>query len=117
LGFNGPFIEDVARGIELGGGPVESFYRIITQENVMVDLEPGIGTTTIKWIDFVMNFLTLRVSWLLPNFGDFNTSQWVADGFDIDPNLLAVQGTITFGFFVVLSIVGLFLLKTREIAA
>jgi hypothetical protein len=117
LGYFRAFIVDVVSGKIDGGGPIESLVRLITQNNVMVDLDPGTQTSFIKLADY---FVGLPVAWLgsiLPNLGDFGTSEFVAKGFSIDFNVILTQGCTTLAFFVCLSIASYFFLKTRELAA
>jgi hypothetical protein len=53
---------------------------------------------------------------IFPDYTAFNTSRFVAYGFNIDGNLLAQHCTIAAAFVLVLSIYGYFFLKSREIA-
>ena len=43
LGFFTKFIVDVAAGTVQGGGPVESLIRLVKQQNVTLDMEPGLN--------------------------------------------------------------------------
>ena len=54
---------------------------------------------------------------LLPNYGGFNNSDFVANGFDIANSLVARDFVVTIVYVVVLTTVGYFFLKTREMAA
>jgi hypothetical protein len=54
---------------------------------------------------------------MLPRFYDFNTSRFVADGYNINGGLLAQHLAVTMAFCVVLTVIGYFFLRTREIAA
>ena len=47
IGYFSGFIYDVATGGQEGGGPIESIIRIVTQQNVSVDLEIGKAPTSI----------------------------------------------------------------------
>ncbi len=56
-----------------GGGPIESFVRLIRQQNVTTQLDPGLTTTIVQGADNVfMSFMT-AVTGLLPDFSKFNT--------------------------------------------
>ena len=101
-----------------GGGAIESAYRIVRQDNVMTELSmPKAGATAIKTLDYAHMQLVRGVTELVPSFGDFNTSDYVAHGFNIDPNLMWLNGTLVIVYFCVLAVLGLFFLKTRELAA
>jgi ABC-type transport system involved in multi-copper enzyme maturation permease subunit len=118
VGMFRDFIISVATGDQVGGGPVESFVRIITQMNQTVELDLGKAVEwTIKGTDAVlMAFMWLAAS-IFPDYRALDTSRFVAYGFNIDGNLLAQHCLIALAYFVVLCIYGNFFLKSREIAA
>jgi hypothetical protein len=60
-------------------------------------------------------FLRLMSS-ILPSFGDFSYSGFVAYGYNVDLNMLLVHLLTTLAFLVPLFVAGFFFLKTREIA-
>jgi hypothetical protein len=104
-------------GIE-GGGPIESFIRVVTQKNLSIDLEINpIVMAAITWIDLFLMGVLYIFTRILPDFRELNRADNVALGFDIPLTLLTQHGLITMSFFVMLSIGGYFILKTREIAA
>ncbi len=83
----------------------------------MSELDPGLGTWIIQRIDGVLMLLVQGISYAMPNCGVFNTSRFVAYGFDIPNSLMAQHFTITLAYAAVASVAGYFLFKTREIAA
>jgi hypothetical protein len=101
----------------LGGGPIESFYRLVTQKNVSIDLDPGLGTNVIKWIDFGLLYIMQAAVSIVPDYSKLGTSNYVAYGFNIDPNLMGQQMATCFAYALAVSIAGYFFLKSREIAA
>ena len=117
VGLFRDFIISVATGEQVGGGPLESFVRIITQMNQTIELDMGrVVEWTIKGIDAVlMAFMWLAAS-IFPDYRAFDTSRFVAFGFNIDGNLLAQHCLIALAYFLVLSVYGMFFLKSREIA-
>jgi hypothetical protein len=118
LGFFGQFIRGVASGAVEGGGPFESTLRMVTQQNVMVDLEMNsIFLQVMKFCDMLLMRLLQAATYILPDFTQFDTARFVADGFSIFPDLVAQQVVMAGVYFVVVMIVGYFCLKTREIAA
>jgi len=100
-----------------GGGPSESMVRMFTQKNVILDLEPGVTRSVIKGFDFVTTMIMAGICTLLPDYGGFNTSDFVAYGFDIQNSIVLRHFLTTIAYVVVLTTVGYFFLKTREIAA
>jgi hypothetical protein len=117
LGFFAQFVVDVAQGTVMGGGPIESFYRLVTQMNVSIDLEEGAGTTVIKWIDVGLMYIMQAAAFMTPDYSRFGAAKYVAYGFNIDPNLLAQQIATCLAYVVTVTIAGYFFLKSREIAA
>lgn len=122
LGFFSRFVrtlvEDVFRGEDVGGGPVESLVRTVTQANMSVDLELNfVATKLIKFADYVLLALMWVSAHVLPNYEEYGTARYVAYGFNIDGNLVAAHSTILCGYVLVIALVGYFFLKTREVAA
>ena len=111
------FIMNVATGEQVGGGPLESLVRIITQKNVSVDLDIN---AVIDWLVPAIDKVLMSLMWVaarvLPDFRGFNTSRFVADGFNIDGNLMTQQCLTAMAFVLVLSVFGYFFLKSREVA-
>jgi hypothetical protein len=118
LGFFGQFVRDIAMGTQYGGGPIESFIRIITQNNVMTDLEMNaILVKIIKGMDGVLMHLLQAATYILPDYTQFDTTEFVASGYNIFGSLVGQQLTMAVVYFTAVSIAGYFFLKTREIAA
>jgi hypothetical protein len=116
-GFFSDFLARLSQGAVLGGGPFESIIRLVRQENLMTDLEPGLRTTAAKMADVVAEAGLWVVARILPPFTDFNYADWVAYGFDIswDP-WIAVPTVRAFAFLIPVFVAGYFFLKTREVA-
>jgi hypothetical protein len=117
LGFFANFVMGLFTGEVEGGGPSESMVRMFTQKNVIIDLEPGVTTSVIKGFDFVTTLFMAGICTLLPDYGGFNNSDFVANGFDIHNGIVLRHFVITMAYVAVLTTVGYFFLKTREIAA
>lgn len=128
LGFFTDFVRGVYLGtidpnatytdkMVLGGGPIESFYRLITQKNVSIDLDPGLGSTVIKWMDLGLLHIMQVGTALVPDYSKLGTSNYVAYGFDIDPNLMGQQAATALAYVAAVTVAGYFFLKSREIAA
>lgn len=118
LGFFGQFIRDIATGTQYGGGPIESFIRIITQQNVMTDMEMNtILLRLIKGADAVLMHLLQAATYILPDYTQFDTTEFVASGYNIFGSLVSEQVTMGLIYFTAVTIAGYFILKTREIAA
>lgn len=121
LGFFGQFVRDLWTGEALGGGPVESLVRLVTQANMITELQLGGGgimVTIIKFMDRILLTIMNALSTMLPDFSGLGrASQYVAYNFSFYDQLLARQCLTTLVYVTAITIVGYLLLKTREIAA
>lgn len=118
VGYFSNFIFDVASGGQEGGGPIESLIRIVTQQNVSVDLEIGKAPATIvQGFDIGFMMFMQAMTGMLPDYGKFSTTQYVAYGYNIDGTLMSIQLLTAFCYVFVVSLIAYYLLKTREIAA
>ena len=116
VGFFTPFIRALTSVDHEGGGPIESFIRIVTQQNMVIDLETGAASTLIDESD---KFLSQRLSdltYLAPNFKQLDFSEFLTYGYSIDNQRIVVALAITLAFCFGLTLLGYFSLKTREIA-
>ena len=73
-----------------------------------------------KVVQFVDQGLLLLMSFtanILPNYNAFDTTDYVAYGFDIYGGLLSRNITIGLVYTLAAALVGYFFMKTREVAA
>lgn len=117
LGYFANFVRGMFYHEVEGGGPSESLVRMIRQQNMIVELEPGVTKVFVKSFDFVTVTLMTGICSLLPDYGGFDNSDFVANGFDIHNSLILRDFVVTVVYVGVLTTVGYFFLKTREIAA
>ncbi|MCA8997283.1 MAG: hypothetical protein KDA80_09855 [Planctomycetaceae bacterium] len=105
-----------SKGQILGGGTLESVYRIFTRMNQTTPLPENAGTDLIKSLD-QGGFGMLRViNLIMPDLTYFNTTQYPANGFDVPfANVLLPSILITLGYFLPLVILGYFSLQLREL--
>jgi hypothetical protein len=116
LGFFSDFMYRLATGQTYGGGPVESLVRLVTQQNVVSEMEPGPRTTMAKMMDVVINGPLWVMSKILPPFGDFSCADYVAYGFDVSPDVMLINAFRAMAFLLPVFVAGYLFLKTREIA-
>jgi ABC-type transport system involved in multi-copper enzyme maturation permease subunit len=117
LGFFRQDFVDIATGNSYGGGPAESVYRIATQMNVMVALDENVLTTLLTGFDtYFAKPIMWAVAQCLPDFRAFSTVGYAADGYNVPWNRVFQDATVCLGYVIGLSILGYFLLRTREIA-
>jgi len=116
LGFFRQFFEGVALGTEFGGGPLESFYRMVTQKNIISPLDPGVGATVIQSIDALLRGLMWSVAQVLPDFAASSTVNFAAYGFNVPADRVLEDLTTCLAYVVGLAVIGYFVLRNREIA-
>lgn len=116
LGFFRQFFVDVAIGKQVGGGPVESLYRIVTQMNQISPLPENFGTQLIQAIDTVLKTGMQSLAAVLPDFRSFSTVSYVAYGFNIPMTQLWQDLTVCLAYLAGLFVIGYFFLRTREVA-
>ena len=117
LGYFADFVMGIYTGEVEGGGPSEAMVRLFTQKNVILDLEPGVTRNVIDVFDLVTTMIMAGICSLLPDYGGFNTADYVASGFDIQNSVVLRHFVTTAVYVGVLTTIGYFFLKTREIAA
>lgn len=117
LGFWRQDFLDIALGKNYGGAFAESIFRIANQSNVMTQLDPGILPTILTGFDrFVSRPIMWAVGQCLPDFSSISTVNYAADGYNLPWDRVAADATTGLGFVVASTIVGFFLLRTREVA-
>ena len=104
-------------GIVPGGGPVESFYRIVTQTSITLELDATPAVQAMKLADTVLLAPMRVAAGLFPSLATLGTSDFVAGGFDIPGSLLAAHATETLAYVVAFCIAGAFCLRARELAS
>ncbi len=114
-GFFNDFMFRLATGQTYGGGPFESIIRILTQQNVTSEMEPGLRTTVAQSLDQVAEVGLRAMSMILPDFGRFSFAEYVASGFAISGDTLLMFTCRAFAFAVPVFIAGYLCLKNREI--
>ncbi len=118
IGLFHEFIVELFRGELQGGGPLEATIRVIKQENLSVNLEIGsIPLAVVKGIDVVFLWFLGALAVALPNYTSFSTADYVAHGYNIPAVQILMDLLKTGAYVLIVSMIGYFFMKTREIAA
>jgi len=115
-GFFVDFMGKLAAGETYGGGPVESFVRLLTQQNVVSEAPPGMRTTVVQGADVVAQVFLWVASMILPALKDFSFARHVAYGYDVSGTTLGICVFQALAFLVPVFLAGCLFLKTREVA-
>ena len=116
LGFYYTFLVGVISGEVVGGGPIESLIRLVTQNNQQSPLDPGTFTDLALALDRGVLQLMRTVTHVIPNLETLDTVSFVASGFDIPATLVFRNCLFLLGYVVPVMVAGYFFLKNREIA-
>ena len=101
----------------VGGGPVESFYRLITQDNMLTPLDQGLFRTAVERIDEVLLYVMNSVAALMPDFSQFDRNlRYLVDGFNIPAPLAAQNFIALFGYLLPIIVIGYLFMRSREVA-
>lgn len=114
-GFFNNFMFRLATGQTYGGGPFESFIRLLTQQNETSEMEPGLRTTVAQTLDQVAEIIMRGMAMILPDFGRFSFAEYVASGFNVSGDTILTFTCRAFAFALPVFIVGYLCLKNREI--
>lgn len=117
LGFVTEFIRDLLKPDADGGGPLESFVRLVTQQNMQTPLQEGFLNTAMQWVDKGLLRVLNALTYVVPDFSRLDFSRYIQFGYWIDSDRLLIATCLTFSFCIGLIVFGYFNLKTREIAA
>ena len=113
--FSGYLVE-LAGGKMVGGGPFESIERIMTQDNMISDLEPGMKTNAIKAMDEATALMLRYFSAVVPDVASNDFVDRVACGFDVGPDLLTRCLLCEAAYLLPVILLGYVCLKQREVA-
>jgi len=100
-----------------GGGPIESLYRIVTQEAITMDLDRSPAVNAMKAVDTILLAPMRLGAGLFPSLSSLGTGDFLAGGFDIPFDLLGAHAMETSGYLVAFFLVGAVCLRSREVAA
>lgn len=115
-GFFVSFLQNLALNKSLGGGTFESMLRISQQKNLTEQLETDVTSAVAVMLDKIFRIPLFVVSRILPNFQELNDVNYVADGYNISGDLLAIHLTTGLGYFIPVMLLGFLFFKLREVA-
>ncbi|MBQ2820015.1 MAG: hypothetical protein IJF17_00325 [Thermoguttaceae bacterium] len=115
-GYFHQFIATMGTGNMEGGGPLEAAIRLFRQENMTIDLDMNSYEIIVsKMMDTVFQVFIRFLSYLVPAFDRFDTSNYVAQGFNISLDMVLMNFCIMIGYAIPLYVLGYLCLKLREI--
>ena len=116
-GFSKTFVIELGLNRVLGGGPFESFYRLMIQQNMVVDLPVSLATQFIKAADVVYSKFLLLVGQAVPPLSEYAVyDNALVSGFNIPMEWVLNHSVMTLAYAVPLFIVAYLILSNREVA-
>jgi hypothetical protein len=116
-GLSTDFIAKVGEGKNIGGGPGESIYRLLTRQTSAAPVEDTGVAGGIKQGDIAFRWLIRRVLNIIPDVERFDLSQAVSEGFNITWEQLLINFLLLLIYLFPWALVAFYLSKWREIAA
>ncbi len=111
------FIQQVALGTNVGGGPLESLVRVTTRSTMTAPLEQTVTTNVAQGLDYGFRWIVQAVLNLLPDIDRFDMTAYVAEGFDIPLAQILISVLVLVGYLLPWFVLAYFLMKGREIAS
>lgn len=117
-GLVSPYVQEIAEGRNVGGGPVESIQRIFERQPLGVPLEDTPTTSVLRAADDVYRWWLRQFLTIIPDVGRFDLHDYVANGFDISwIQVLLLDNLVPLlGYLLPLAVLAFYLMKYREIA-
>jgi hypothetical protein len=116
-GFFLDFIQEMARGMNVGGGPMESLARLVNNNVATVELDPTPTVRALQTFDLGYRWVLRRVMNVIPDVDQYGLTDYVAQGFSIEPSFLLINFITLLAYVVPWLVAAYYLMKAREIAA
>lgn len=110
------FMVNLITGVQKGGGPLESSYRLAKQINDTLALPDTIAFKVMQKIDEVMIAGLWLMQHLIPDLSSFGMSPYVANGFDVPWGVAMFRSlAVAIGYLIPCLLVGYYSLTLREL--
>jgi ABC-type transport system involved in multi-copper enzyme maturation permease subunit len=117
LGYFGQYITELAMGKNAGGGPVRALSQL---SQAKLPTAPDDGTAGAKAADLADNVFAWgirRVVNLFPDVYAYDWTPFLAEGFNVSFENLAMNLIVMIGYLLPWLILGFYLIRSREVAA
>jgi ABC-type transport system involved in multi-copper enzyme maturation permease subunit len=115
-GFFLDFLTEMAKGMNVGGGPLESLARLIKNSTPTGDLDPTPTVRALQMFDGAWRWTFRRVFNVIPDVDQYGLTDYVAQGFSIGPDFLLINLLLVMGYVLPWMVAAYYLMKAREIA-
>jgi hypothetical protein len=117
VGFFSDHMNDLAANRVVGGGPFESMSRLVKAEQPTAPTAETAGAKVLIFADKGWAWVVRRFQNVIPDVESLGWSDFVAEGFNISGQYLAVNLLVTFGYLLPWGVLAYYLMKSREVAA
>jgi hypothetical protein len=117
-GFAQDYVRSLAENQLVGGGPLESFVRLVTTKGApTVQLESTPTADLAKGTDVAYRWILRLFMQVIPDVDRFDWTNYVAEGFNIATWEVAILNLVLVaGYLLPWAVLSYYLIKTREIA-
>ncbi|MDR0521281.1 MAG: hypothetical protein LBH00_05455 [Planctomycetaceae bacterium] len=116
-GFAKSFMIDLGLNKVLGGGPFESLYRLLIQQNLVTDLPSNMATSFVKFSDQIYAYFLLLLGQTVPPLSEYGVyDKALVQGFDIPAGWLLNHSVTTLAYVIPVVIAAYLILNNREVA-
>jgi hypothetical protein len=110
-----PFVQEVAAGVNYGGGPMQSMITLGTRQSPAMPADtPALRLG--HGVDAGFRFLLSRVMKLFPDVEPYDLKELVAQGFDVSLQRLLMDLIQVSIYLVPFALLAYYLLRSREVA-
>ena len=117
LGSLHEFLEQLAAGTVVGGGPMQSLMRLANRQGVSAELSESPALKVAVTSDVVFQWFMRRVLNLIPNVDRFSFTDYVAEGFNVPLLQLGLTFLMLLAYLAPWALLAYYLIKWREVAS
>ena len=111
------FINELGNGTNVGGGPMESFARLVKNNVAAAEMDATPTIRALQAFDGLFRWVIRRVLNVIPDVERYGLTDYVAQGFNIAPDFLLLNFLMMMGYVLPWMVAAYYLMKAREIAA
>ncbi len=116
-GFFTEHLNDLANNRNVGGGPFQSLAQVVKAEQPTSQLTDSASTRALLLGDKGVAWVVRRVQNMIPDVDSFSWGNFVAEGFNVNGEYLALNLLVTLGYLLPWAVFAYYLMKSREVAA
>jgi len=116
-GYFQDFIKSLADGTNIGGGPFESFTRLIKGTTGAGELDKTPTVQAALFGDDMFRWVLRRILNVIPDTERFTWSKYLEQGFSISPEFIGMHLLVLAAYSLPWLVLAYYLMRSREIAA